>query len=218
MAAAAQKFGMFLCVQDLTCPGASLDPLGRHRGARARQRRHRGQRAPVRPERQRGVGGALPRAVHHSRRRDADRPAHGPRARGGAAAGGEWKPGQRRRCPASARTERPTETDTDSTTVDCSGSRMFTRRELMRTVGQAALVAAPPGNGDGSPVAARVLSFLQASARAQLERPRARGQGRGIRGRGPHRPAWWPRPARARGRRSAARDRGAHRARRARCR
>jgi hypothetical protein len=24
MAAAAQKFGMFLCVQDLTCPGASL--------------------------------------------------------------------------------------------------------------------------------------------------------------------------------------------------
>ncbi len=24
MAAAAQKYGMFLCVQDLTCPGASL--------------------------------------------------------------------------------------------------------------------------------------------------------------------------------------------------
>ena len=35
MAAAAQKYGMFLCVQDLTCPGRVADPLGRHRGARA---------------------------------------------------------------------------------------------------------------------------------------------------------------------------------------
>ena len=34
MAAAAQKFGMFLCVQDLTCPGAVADSLGGHRRAR----------------------------------------------------------------------------------------------------------------------------------------------------------------------------------------
>ena len=88
MAAAAQKFGMFLCVQDLTCPGRVADSLGRHRRARAGQRRHRGQRAPVRPERERAVGGAFPGAVHHPRRRDADRPADGPRARGGAAASG----------------------------------------------------------------------------------------------------------------------------------
>ena len=48
MAAAAQKFGMFLCVQDLTCPGRIAHSLGRHRGARAGQRRHRSQRPAVR--------------------------------------------------------------------------------------------------------------------------------------------------------------------------
>ena len=88
MAAAAQKFGMFLCVQDLTCPGRVADPLGRPRGPRAGQCRHRGQRAPVRAERERAVGGALPRALHDSRRRDADRPADRARARCGAATGG----------------------------------------------------------------------------------------------------------------------------------
>ena len=61
MAAAAQKFGMFLCVQDLTCPGRVADPLGRHRGARAGQRRHRSQRAAVRAVGQRRLGRAVPR-------------------------------------------------------------------------------------------------------------------------------------------------------------
>ena len=66
MAAAAQKFGMFLCVQDLTCPGASLIHSA---GIAARvpgQRRHRSQRPPVRAGRQPAVGGALSRACSRS--------------------------------------------------------------------------------------------------------------------------------------------------------
>ena len=40
LAAAAQKYGMFVCVQDLTCPGASLIQFGRHRRPRAEERRN----------------------------------------------------------------------------------------------------------------------------------------------------------------------------------
>ena len=83
MAAAAQKFGMFLCVQDLTCPGVA-DSFGGAGGARARQRGHRGQRPPVRARGQRGLGARFP-ACSHPRRRDGDRPADRPRTGGGAA-------------------------------------------------------------------------------------------------------------------------------------
>ena len=43
-------------------PGRVADPLGRDLRARARGRRHRGQRAPIRPRRERAVGRALSRA------------------------------------------------------------------------------------------------------------------------------------------------------------
>ena len=84
MAAAAQKFGMFLCVQDLTCPGASLIHSA---GLAARVPGNAGIESNARqfvPERERGVGGTVPGAVHHSRRRDehraADRSGVGSRA------------------------------------------------------------------------------------------------------------------------------------------
>ena len=76
MAAAAQKFGMFLCVQDLTCPGASLIHSA---GIAARVPGNAGIEANARqfvPERERGLGGAVPGAVHHSRWRDEHRAAH----------------------------------------------------------------------------------------------------------------------------------------------
>ncbi len=60
--------------------GRVVDPFGGHRGARARQRRHRSQRAPVRPGGQRAVGGAISGAVHHPRRPHADGPVARPRA------------------------------------------------------------------------------------------------------------------------------------------
>ena len=74
MAAAAQKFGMFLCVQDLTCPGASLIHSA---GIAARVPGNAGIEANARqfvPGGQRAVGGAISRAVHHPRRPDADGP------------------------------------------------------------------------------------------------------------------------------------------------
>ena len=76
MAAAAQKYGMFLCVQDLDLPGRVADPLGGDRGPCSRQRRHRGQRTPVRPGGQRRVGSEVPGAVHRPRWRPAHRAAH----------------------------------------------------------------------------------------------------------------------------------------------
>ena len=60
MAAAAKSYKMFVCVQDLTCPGASLDSLRRHLGARAGRRGDRGERAPIRARRQRHAWAALP--------------------------------------------------------------------------------------------------------------------------------------------------------------
>ena len=69
MAAAAQKFGMFLCVQDLTCPGASLIHSA---GIAARVPGNAGIEANARqfvPRGERRVGSAVPRAVHHPRRR-----------------------------------------------------------------------------------------------------------------------------------------------------
>ncbi len=90
MAAAAQKFGMFLCVQDLTCPGASLIHSA---GIAARVPGNAGIEANARqfvPARQRAVGSALPGAVHDPRRRDEDGPADRPWARRGPAASFGW--------------------------------------------------------------------------------------------------------------------------------
>ena len=59
MAAAAQKYKMFLCVQDLTCPGASLIHsvgISAHVPGGCR---HRSQRATVRSRRERAVGGSV---------------------------------------------------------------------------------------------------------------------------------------------------------------
>ena len=85
LAAAAQKFGMFLCVQDLTCPGASLIHSA---GIAARVPATPGSRRTpaVRARGQRGVGGEVPGPVHHPRRADEDRAAHRARARGGSIA------------------------------------------------------------------------------------------------------------------------------------
>ena len=66
LAAAAQKFGMFLCVQDLTCPGASLIHSAGIAARVPKQCRHRGQRAPVRPCRQRRLGSDASRACSPS--------------------------------------------------------------------------------------------------------------------------------------------------------
>ena len=85
MAAAAQKFGMFLCVQDLTCPGRVVDSLGGHRGAGAGQCWHRGQRPSVRAVGQCRLGREVPGPVHHPRRRDAHGTVDRPRSRRGAA-------------------------------------------------------------------------------------------------------------------------------------
>ena len=66
MAAAAQKFGMFLCVQDLTCPGASLIHSA---GIAARVPGNAGIEANARqfvPERQSGLGGAVSRGCSPS--------------------------------------------------------------------------------------------------------------------------------------------------------
>ena len=87
MAAAAQKFGMFLCVQDLTCPGASLIHSA---GIAARVPGNAGSR-PTRASSSRARtrrGRRVSRGFHDSRRRDEHRPAHGSRAWSGGAAGG----------------------------------------------------------------------------------------------------------------------------------
>ena len=60
LAAAAQKFGMFLCVQDLTCPGASLIHSAGHRRTRAEERRDRSERAAVRPAANAALGIPVP--------------------------------------------------------------------------------------------------------------------------------------------------------------
>ena len=86
MAAAAQKFGMFLCVQDLTCPGASLIHSA---GIAARVPGNAGIEANARqfvPAANQRLGGAIPRPVHDSRRHDEHRAAHRPGARRRAAA------------------------------------------------------------------------------------------------------------------------------------
>ena len=78
MAAAAQKFGMFLCVQDLTCPGASLIHSA---GIAARVPGNAGIEANARqfvPAANAAMGVALSRRVHDSQRDHADRPAHRP--------------------------------------------------------------------------------------------------------------------------------------------
>ena len=65
------------CVQDLTCPGASLI-LSAGIAAASRQRRHRGQRAAVHAGRQCRLGGEFPGPVHDQEWADAARPAHRP--------------------------------------------------------------------------------------------------------------------------------------------
>ena len=83
MAAAAQKYGMFLCVQDLTCPGASLihsAGLAAHvPGVAAIE----ANAAAVLPGGQRAVGGPVPRHLPHHRRDDGDRAARRAGAGGG---------------------------------------------------------------------------------------------------------------------------------------
>ena len=86
LAAAAQKFGMFLCVQDLTCPGASLIHSA---GIAARVPGNAGIEAngtAVRARRQCAVGGAVSRAFHHQEWPDEDRSTHRSWSRRGSAA------------------------------------------------------------------------------------------------------------------------------------
>jgi hypothetical protein len=67
MAAAAQKFDMFLCVQDLTCPGQSFlqsAGLAAHIGPVTAIEGMRGSTAPA----QHGVGGEVPGRLHDPRR------------------------------------------------------------------------------------------------------------------------------------------------------
>ena len=83
LAAAAQKFGMFLCVQDLTCPGASLIHSA---GIAARVPGNAGIEANGRqfvPSANARLGGEVSRAVHDPRWSDEDRPADRTGARGG---------------------------------------------------------------------------------------------------------------------------------------
>ena len=73
MAAAARKFGMFLCVQDLTCPGASLIHSA---GIAARVPGNAGIEANARqfvPSASAAWDAKVPGPLHHPRRRDADR-------------------------------------------------------------------------------------------------------------------------------------------------
>ena len=60
MAAAARKYEMFLCVQDLTCPGASLIHSA-GLAAHSDRRGYRGELAAVRAGGKQGVGSPLPR-------------------------------------------------------------------------------------------------------------------------------------------------------------
>ena len=135
MAAAAQKFGMFLCVQDLTCPGASLVHSA---GIAARVPGNAGIEANARqfvPSAERRVGGAVPGPVHDSRRRDADGAADRPR------------PGRR----AAEKRPRP------APLLVKEVSAMWTRRDWMRAAGRAALA----GSDDDGLDAARALAQLR---------------------------------------------------------
>ena len=60
MGAAAQKYRLFLCVQDLTCVGAVVPAFRQPGRPRSHGRRDRGQRPPVLPGRQSRLGRALP--------------------------------------------------------------------------------------------------------------------------------------------------------------
>ena len=86
MAAAAQKYKMFLCVQDLTCPGASLihsAGLAAHvPGVAAIEANC----AAVRAGGEQGLGGEVPRHLRDQGRHDADRRAEQDGAFGGLAA------------------------------------------------------------------------------------------------------------------------------------
>ncbi len=73
MAAAAQKYKMFRCVQDLTCPGAALVHSVGHRRAYSGDQRGGSQCARVRPGGQCGMGEEIPRHLQHSRWLDAHR-------------------------------------------------------------------------------------------------------------------------------------------------
>ncbi len=68
MGAAVQHHKLFLCVQDLTCPGASLIHSAGLCGAREDRRRDRGELAPVRARGEREVGQALSGPVRHQGR------------------------------------------------------------------------------------------------------------------------------------------------------
>ena len=73
LAAAAQKYGHVPVRAGPDLPGGVADPLGRAGGPRARRGGHRGERPAVLPGGERGVGGAVPRRVHHQRRDDEHR-------------------------------------------------------------------------------------------------------------------------------------------------
>ena len=64
MGAAAQKYGMFLCVQDLTCPGDSFLHSAQPVGADSHGGGHRGQRPAVLPGRQSRLGRPFPTMFH----------------------------------------------------------------------------------------------------------------------------------------------------------
>ena len=78
MGAAAQKYGMFLCVQDLTCPGRVVPALGQPGGAHSERGGHRGQRPAVLPGRQSRLGRPLSHHVPHHRRHAGHRRARRP--------------------------------------------------------------------------------------------------------------------------------------------
>ena len=61
MAAAAQKYKMFRCVQDLTCPGRGAGAFGGDRGAYSGNQRGGGECARVRPGGECGLGEEIPR-------------------------------------------------------------------------------------------------------------------------------------------------------------
>ncbi len=81
MGAAAQKYGMFLCVQDLTCPGRSFLHSAIALGPHSRRGGHRRQRPAILSGRQPGLGRPLshhvPRHRRHPGHRRAGRPGPG---------------------------------------------------------------------------------------------------------------------------------------------
>ena len=73
MAAAAQKFGMFLCVQDLTCPGGILDSLCGVGSTCSGSAGHRSERSPVLSGGERPLGAISPGYLSHYERDHDDR-------------------------------------------------------------------------------------------------------------------------------------------------